>query len=81
MPFGKPGAYWLLLGPAVQLRRTSYDLTMAAERIRATSYPQARDFAAKNILQPPSEEEMLEAFSKVNLSESTSDGYAAAPLA
>ena len=67
MPFGEPGAYWLLLGPNVQLRHTSYDLTKAAERIRATSYPQAQDFAAKNILQPPSEEETLEAFAKVEL--------------
>lgn len=66
-PFGEPGAYWLLLGPNVQLRHTSYDLTKAAERIQATSYPQAQDFAAKNILQPPSEEETLEAFAKVEL--------------
>jgi putative phosphoesterase len=65
MPFGEPGAYWLLLGPEIQLQRTSYDLMKAAEHIRATSYPQARDFADKNILQPPSEEEMLEAFTKV----------------
>jgi predicted phosphodiesterase len=65
MPFGKPGAYWLLLGPKLQLRQTSYDLRRAAERIRATSYPQAEDLAARNILQPRSEEETLEAFSKV----------------
>jgi len=62
MPFGEPGAYWLLLGPDVQLQHTRYDLTRAAERIRGTDYPQALDFAAKNILQPPSEGEMLEAF-------------------
>jgi hypothetical protein len=34
MPFGEPGAYWLLLGPDVQLRHTDYDLTEAAQRIR-----------------------------------------------
>jgi predicted phosphodiesterase len=62
MPFGEPGADWLLLGPDVQLRHTPYDLTQAAERIRATKYPQARDFAARNVLQPPSEEEMLAVF-------------------
>ena len=67
MPFGEPGAYWLLLGPNVQLRHTSYDLTKAAERIRATSYPQAEEFAAKNILRPLSEEGTLEAFAKVEL--------------
>jgi hypothetical protein len=67
MPFGKPGAYWLFLGPDVQLRRTSYDLTKAAERIRATYYPQALEFAANNVLQPPSEEETVEAFTRLGL--------------
>lgn len=67
MPFGKPGAYWILLGPDVQLRHTPYDLAEAAESIRASSYPKAHDFAAHNVLQPPSEKQMLEAFSKVEL--------------
>jgi len=65
MPFGEPGAYWLLLGPGVELRKTPYDLGQAAERIRATEYPQAQEFAARNVLQPPSEEEMLALFAKV----------------
>jgi predicted phosphodiesterase len=67
MPFGAPGAYWLLLGPHVQLRYTPYDLAKAAERIRRTESPQAPDFAAHNVLQPPSEGEMLEAFTRVEL--------------
>jgi putative phosphoesterase len=67
MPFGEPGAYWLLLAFDVQLRRTSYDLQKAAERIRGTGYPQAEDFAAHNVLQPPSEAEMLEVFARVEL--------------
>jgi putative phosphoesterase len=67
MPFGEPGAYWLLLGPAVQLRHTTYDLVKAAERIRATKYPQASEFAARNILEPPSEAEILEGFKRAEL--------------
>ena len=67
MPFGEPGAYWLLLGPDVQLRHTPYNLAKAAERIRATSYPQAQDCADHNVLQPPSEKEMLEVFAKTEL--------------
>jgi predicted phosphodiesterase len=67
MPFGEPGADWLLLGPDVQLRHTSYDLAKAAERIRSTDYPQAPDFAARYVLRPPTEREMLEVFSKVEL--------------
>jgi predicted phosphodiesterase len=59
MPFGRPGAYWILFGPDVQLRHTSYDLAKAAERIRETRYPQARDFAEGSVLKPPSEAETL----------------------
>lgn len=67
MPFGEPGAYWVLLGPEVELRRTSYDLAKAAERICHTKFPQAQDFAARNVLQPPSEAETLKAFTTAEL--------------
>jgi predicted phosphodiesterase len=64
MPFGKPGAHWLLLGPDIQFRHTTYDLANAADRIRGTAYPQAHDFAAHNILNPPTEQAMLEIFAR-----------------
>ncbi|MGH7712885.1 MAG: metallophosphoesterase family protein [Gemmatimonadaceae bacterium] len=67
MPFGEPGAYWLLLTPNVELRRTRYDLTTAAQRLRETQYPDADSFAARYVLNPPSEREMLEAFGKAEL--------------
>jgi putative phosphoesterase len=67
MPFGEPGACWLLLGPDVELRRTPYDLERAAQRILETKYPKARDFAAQSVLQPPSEQAMLEVFTRVEL--------------
>jgi len=64
MPFGAPGAHWLLLGPGVEPRRTPYDRDEAAARIRRATYPQAGDFAAGNVLDVPSEEQMLEAFAR-----------------
>ena len=67
MPFGKPCADWLLLGPGVHLRHTHYNLENAAARIRHTSRPQADEFAANNVLQPPSEAKMLELFTRVEL--------------
>jgi putative phosphoesterase len=67
MPFVEPGGYWVLLGPGVQLRRTDYDLAQAAERIRATSYPQADEFADRYVLSPPSEAKVLELFAKAEL--------------
>ncbi len=66
-PHGAAGAYWLLLGPDVSFQHTLYDLNQAAERIRASRYPQAEDFAAHNILNPPTEKEALEAFSRMEL--------------
>jgi putative phosphoesterase len=67
MPFGEPGAYWLLLGPDVELRRTPYDLEDAARRVRATNYPQAEEFASRNVLNPPSETEILAMFTHAEL--------------
>lgn len=67
MPFGKTGADWLLLGSDVQFRHTSYDLKAPADRILATSYPQAQDFAERSVLRPPSEDEMRRVFSRVEL--------------
>lgn len=59
MPYGEPGACWLLLGPTVEFRRTAYDYEQAARRIRASDYPQAAEFAANNVLRTPSEAEAL----------------------
>jgi hypothetical protein len=52
MPFGESGADWLLLGPDVDLRHMRYDLAEAAQRVRDTEYPQAEDFATRNIHHP-----------------------------
>jgi diadenosine tetraphosphatase ApaH/serine/threonine PP2A family protein phosphatase len=65
MPYGEPGAYWLLLGPGIEFRQTQYERKQAAARILATDYPQAEDFATNNILQPPSETEALEVFTQM----------------
>jgi predicted phosphodiesterase len=67
MPFGEPGADWLLLGPDVKLQHTPYDLAEAAERIRGTRFPWPEDFAARYVLQPPSEMEMLDVFDRASI--------------
>jgi len=66
MPFGDPGAFWVLLGPGVQLQRTRYDLTDAAGRIRGTEYPQAQEFA-RDLMTPPAERDILELFGRAEL--------------
>jgi diadenosine tetraphosphatase ApaH/serine/threonine PP2A family protein phosphatase len=60
-PYGKPGAYWLLLGPDIQFRQTPYDLKQAAERINTTAYPEVEEFV-QGMQHPQSESEMLELF-------------------
>jgi predicted phosphodiesterase len=67
MPFGPPGADWLLLGPEIQFRHTDYDLEQAAARVRSTTYPGAQNFADTNILHPPSEAQMLDLFARAEL--------------
>jgi putative phosphoesterase len=50
MPYeDEPGAYWALLGPAVELRRTPYDLESAAERIAVTGFPDAEAWAREYV--------------------------------
>jgi putative phosphoesterase len=67
MPFEEPGAYWLLLGPHVELKKTNYDLVAAADRVRKTAYPQAEQCASSNILTAPAKQPMLEALAKAEL--------------
>ena len=67
MSFQGSGAYWLLIDSEMELRRTEYDLAAAADRLRTTTYPQAAEFAARNVLQPPSEAETIAAFSPYEL--------------
>lgn len=65
--FQGPGAYWALMGPTVQLRRTYYDVEKAAARVRATAYPQKEEFASTSILQPPTEAATLKLFAAAAL--------------
>jgi predicted phosphodiesterase len=68
MPFQSPsGAYWLLLGPNVQLRRTDYDFATAAKVIRATAYPELERLAVRYVLRPPTEEETLQMYGPAEL--------------
>lgn len=59
MPYGEPGAYWAVLGPDVELRRTRYDLQAAAARISRSAWPEAGTFARENVVSVPTAEEAL----------------------
>ena len=66
LPFGPPGADWLLLGPDVELRHTAYDVASAAARARQSPYIDAANFAAQ-LLEPPPPGAMTAAFSRAEL--------------
>jgi predicted phosphodiesterase len=45
LPFqGAPGAFWALLGPGVELRRTPYDVDAAVAALRSSGFPGAAEF-------------------------------------
>jgi len=52
----------MMLGPGIEFWHTNYDLQRAADRVRTSGYPEAEEFAAKYILQPPLEEDMLKVY-------------------
>ena len=60
MPYAeRPGAYWALLGPDVDLRRTDYDLAEAARRYGSTDDPLREEMVAL-LLSPPLPNEVIE---------------------
>jgi len=63
MPYERePGAYWALLDPDVDLRRTPYDLDEAARRIRTSGFPDADRFVRENVLTTPDPDETARFF-------------------
>ncbi|HET7338392.1 MAG TPA: metallophosphoesterase family protein [Candidatus Dormibacteraeota bacterium] len=72
MPYGRPGAYWAMLGPDVDLRRTDYDREAAARRIRAKDWSNAGAFAAENVLSVPSVEQAMEFMRKAEAKQTAS---------
>jgi predicted phosphodiesterase len=65
LPYGRPGAHWLLLGPDVEHRQTRYDNDAFAERVAASDWPLAARFAEENIRNVPSDEEALGFFEEL----------------
>jgi putative phosphoesterase len=62
MPYeGRPGAYWAMLGPDVDLRSSAYDLDAAAAAIRATGFPDAEELVA-TLREPPTADEVARHF-------------------
>jgi predicted phosphodiesterase len=61
---GRPGAYWALLGPNVELRRTEYDVDEAVAAYRESGFPDP-DPLVELLLEPPAPDEVIEHAEKV----------------
>jgi len=55
---GKPGAFWAVLGPDVELRRTEYDLEETLERYRASGQPNVEQIV-EMMAEPPERREVI----------------------
>jgi predicted phosphodiesterase len=63
MPYqGRPGAFWALLGPEVELRSTPYDFELASEQIGASGFPKAAEFTRSLFVAPMSAEAASQQF-------------------
>ena len=62
MPYeGRRGAFWALLGPGVELRRTEYDVDAAAALLRGSG-AQGADDHVRRLLDPPDPDEATSFF-------------------
>ena len=61
---GRPGAYWALLGPDVELRRTEYDVDETIERYRRSGQPGVEQIV-EMMVEPPEPREVIEHAEKV----------------
>lgn len=68
MPYGQAGAHWaLLVGGAVELHRTVFDVDAAtAEIIRDSSYPDRAEWARDHLRNVASDDEALTVFSPLD---------------
>ncbi|AXH89631.1 metallophosphoesterase family protein [Micromonospora aurantiaca] len=63
MPYGGAGAWWALLGPGVQLRRTRFDVDAACARVAAEStFPDAAAWADEYVRSRHSDADALTVF-------------------
>lgn len=56
---GTPAAYWAMIGPEIELRRTEYDVEEAVRRAHASGIPTA-ERVVQTLREPPSADEVTE---------------------
>lgn len=65
MPYeGRRGAYWALLGPGVELRRTEYELDQALGELEAGGFPDLQEMLNESLLEPAKPAEVAAFFER-----------------
>jgi predicted phosphodiesterase len=63
MPYeGRPGAFWLLLGPEATMHRSDYDVEAAMQRMSATGFPELHELLKESLLEPLPQREVAQIF-------------------
>jgi predicted phosphodiesterase len=66
MPYeGEVAAFWAILGPHVDLRRTPFDVERSAEALLASGWPEARSFVDENVRAAVPREEAITLFEQI----------------
>jgi predicted phosphodiesterase len=66
MPYeGTVAAFWAILGPGVELRRTEFDVDRLAEALLASGWPESEAFVAENLRAAPAREETAALFEQI----------------
>jgi predicted phosphodiesterase len=66
MPYeGEVAAFWAILGPEVEFRRTQFDVERSAEALLASGWPEAAVFVEENVRAAVSREEVVELFERM----------------
>ena len=62
---GRVGAFWALLGPDIELRRTVYDVADAAEQLSATEFPDIDEMLRESLTDPVDPDEVAAFFEEL----------------
>ena len=66
MPYeGEVAAFWALLGPDLELRRTPFDVERSAASLLESGWPDAKSFVEENLHAAPSREEVVALFEQI----------------
>jgi predicted phosphodiesterase len=66
MPYeGEVAAFWAILGPDVELRRTPFDVERSAEALLASGWPEAEAFVEENVRAAVSRDDVINLFEQM----------------